>query len=309
MITGRRVVLTGTGGVLGRELGRQLRALRPESLALLDVDVRDPQAVDGFFGAARPDVVVHVAAFTFRRLAERRPSEAVKTNVQGTDHVVRAAAKYEAGRVVLVSSDQAGDPSSSMLGASMRVAELVVAHAAAQAAERPAGAAPVFAAVRVGEVVDGGPEGPLPEVLAAQLTAGGPVTLSGPDAVRSLVTAEQAAARVLDTVALAESGIVYEVDMGEPVRVVDLVRRIARERGLPEARIRFTHPGRGYPSGGVTRPEQRGETGISHVFSIQARRNPAELAELPERLHKLYAAAKKNRDPKVRQLLSGLSRG
>jgi FlaA1/EpsC-like NDP-sugar epimerase len=271
--------------------------------------------VDDFFGDARPDVVLHAATLTYRRLAERRPSEAVKTNVQGTDHVLRAAVKAGAERFVLVSSDLAAEPGASMAGASLRVAELVVERAAARARARvqgrekqAAGAGTVFAVVRVGQVADAGPEGSLLAALTAQVSAGGPVTLTSPDAVRSLVTLRQAAARVLDAVEIAVSGRIYEVDMGEPVRLVDLVTRIARERGLPEVPVRFTDPRMVCPSGGVTVAKQRAATGTSHVLSVAGCQDTSKLVDLPERLQKVYAAARKNRDPKVRQQLTSLAR-
>ena len=308
MITGRRVVLTGAASALGSELGRQVGALGSAALRLFDGDVRNPQAVDEFFGDARPEVVLHAATLTHRRLTERRPSEAVKTNVQGTDHVLRASAKAGAERFVLVSSDLAAEPAASMAGASMRVAELVVERAAARAGRRPGASAPVFAAVRVGQVADAGPEGPLPVMLAAQVSAGGPVTLSGPDAVRSLVTLRQAASRVLAAAEIAVNGGIYEVDMGEPVRVVELLARIARERGLPEVPVRFTDPRGAHPSGGVIVAKQRAETGTSHVLSVAGCQDTSKLADLPERLQKVYSSAKKNRDPKVRDQLTNLAR-
>jgi FlaA1/EpsC-like NDP-sugar epimerase len=300
--------VTGADSALGAELGRQVGALGSAAVRLFAGDVRNPQAVDEFFGDARPDVVLHAATLTHRRLTERRPSEAVKTNVQGTDHVLRASVKAGAERFVLVSSDLAGDPAASMAGASMRVAELVVERAAARARKKQGPSAPVFAAVRVGQVADAGPEGPLLSMLAAQVAAGGPVTLSSPGAVRSLVTLRQAASRVLDAVEVAVSGGIYEVDMGEPVRVVELVARIARERGLPEVPVRFTDPRNAYPSRGVTVAKQRAATGTSHVLSVAGCQDTSKLADLPERLQKVYAAARKNRDPKVRHQLTSLAR-
>lgn len=309
MIAGRRVAVTGADGALGAELGRQVGALGSAAVRLFAGDVRHPQAVDEFFENARPDVVLHASTLTYRRLTERRPSEAVKTNVQGTDHVLRASAKVGAERFVLVSSDLAADPGASMAGASLRVAELIVERAAARARRKQGGSAPVFAVVRVGQVADAGPEGSLLSVLEAQVSAGGPVTLSSPDAVRSLVTLRQAASRVLGAVDIAVSGGIYEVDMGEPVRVADLVARIARERGLPEVRLRFTDPRDAYPSRGVTGAKQSTATGTSHVLSVAGSQDTAKLADLPERLQTVYAAARKNRDPKVRQQLTKLARG
>jgi FlaA1/EpsC-like NDP-sugar epimerase len=308
VIAGLRVAVTGTGGDgLGAELAAQIEARRPASLHRFDGDVRDPQAVDEFFDTARPELVLHAATLLHRRLTERRPSEAVKTNIQGTDHLVRAALKVGAGRFVLVSSDLAARPES-MAGASLRVAELVIERAAARARRTAGDGAPVLAAVRVGPAVDEGPEGSLADLLTAQLRAGGPVTLSSPDAVRSLVTTREVAERVLAAAALAVSGGIYEVDMGEPVRVVDLVARIAADQGLAKAPIRFTDP-RGYPSGGVTAAQQSGRDPISHVLSISEGRDTSQLADLPERLEKIYASARKNRDPKVRQQLAKLARG
>lgn len=307
MIAGLRVAVTGTGGSLGAELAEQVGAARPAALHRFGGDVRDPQAVDEFFDTARPDLVLHAATLLQRRLAERRPSEAVKTNIQGTERVVRAAVKAGARRFLLVSSDLAASPET-MVGASLRVAELVVRRAAARARRKAGDAAPVFAAVRVGRTADEGPEGSLPALLAAQVRAGGPVTLSSRDAVCSLLTTREAAERVLTAARLAVSGGIYEVDLGEPVRIVDLVTRIAADQGLTKVPIRFTDP-RGYPSGGVTVAKQSRPTADSHVMSMAVDGDTSQLADLPERLEKIYASARKNRDPKVRQQLVKLARG
>jgi FlaA1/EpsC-like NDP-sugar epimerase len=312
VIAGSRVLVTGAegapGGSLVGELYRQIDALAPAALLLFRGDVRNPQAVDEYFADARPDIVVHAATLTHRRLTERRPSEAVKTNVQGTEHVLHAAVKSGAQRFVLASSPLAADRGASMAGASLRVAELIVERAAARARKKQGEGAPILAAVRVGQAIDAGLEGSVPDLLAVQIAAGGPVTLSSPDAVVAPLTLRKTVKRTLRAAEHAVSGRIYEVDMGTPVRVVDLVARVARERGLPEVPIRFTDARRGYPPGGVTGRGQGTARVASHVYAVPGCADPSGLADLPERLQKLYAAARKNRDPRVRQQLARLAR-
>ena len=297
IITGKRVLVTGADSPLGAELCRQLRAFDPDALFSLksEEDLNQEQA-DQTFRDLTPDVVFHAAGLRHASVAERRPSHAVKANIQRTDKLVRAAARHGAERFVLVSIDT--DPTS-MLGASHRVAETIVRAAAHRNAEP--GAATVFAAVRIGDVLDA--HDSLLTHLADQIRGGGPVTITHPEATRSFATVEEAVALALEAGHLATGGEVYTLDLGEPTRVADVVSRFTRQYRLPEVPIRYA----GWRQPENPRPTEHIPTSQPQIFTTPANADPADYARLRERLDKLYTAAAKNRDPKVRQMLTKLA--
>jgi FlaA1/EpsC-like NDP-sugar epimerase len=329
IIAGKRVLVTGAGGSIGSELCRQVYAFNPAALYLLDhdesnlhrlqleiwgeallsddansdlliADIRDRHRMDQIFRDLKPEVVFHAAAHKHLPLLERHPSEGVKSNAQGTDNLVRAAVKHGAERFILISTDKAADPTS-ILGASKRLAEIVVQSAAYEAKQN--GSETVFAAVRFGNVL--GSRGSLLTVFAEQIRAGGPVTITHPDATRFFMTIEEAVGLVLEAGRMAAGGEIYVLDMGEPVRIVDLVPRFTQQYNLPEVRIRFTglRQGEKLDETLFSGKEERIPTQQPRIFSTVSHVDPAEFATLPERLEKLYRAAKKNRDAKVRQHL------
>ncbi len=251
LLAGRRVLVTGAGGSIGSELVRQIAGFVPSELFALDndetllydamlsvptdcvaptqilADVRDGDLMRRTFTDLSPDVVFHAAAHKHVPILEAFPDEAVKTNVVGTANVMAACRDAEVERFVLISTDKAVDPSS-MMGASKRIAEMMVQSAA------DAGYGPVFAAVRFGNVL--GSRGSVVPTFIRQIKAGGPVTVSDPTMLRYFMTIGEAVQLVLQASAMAEGGEVFVLDMGEPVRIGDLARRTIRLAGLVPGR-------------------------------------------------------------------------
>lgn len=243
----KRVLVTGAGGSIGSELCRQIARFCPAELIMLDrdesalhalqmslqgrasldspdialVDIRDRPALDALFAARRPQVVFHAAALKHVTALEAHPGEAVKTNVWGTAHVLAAAAAHGVERLVNISTDKAADPRN-VLGQSKRIAERLTA-AVARSSGR------TYVSVRFGNVL--GSRGSVLETFRAQIAAGGPVTVTDPDVTRYFMTVEEAVELVIQAGAIGEPGEVLVLDMGEPVRIVDLARRLIDEAG------------------------------------------------------------------------------
>jgi FlaA1/EpsC-like NDP-sugar epimerase len=307
IIAGKRVLVTGAGGAIGSELCRQVYPFNPGALYPLDqneaaflalrsdvhgeflvADIRDRGRVHEVFRHLRPEVVFHAAGPTQASLLERRPSEAVKTNVAGTDNLVHAATRFGTERFVLISTE--ADPAS-VLGASQRVAELIVQSAAHDAREQ--GTEAVFTTVRVGAALN--PHDSLLTTLPAQIRAGGPVTITHPNSARCFASIEEAVGLALEAARAATGGESHTLDLGEPVTIAETVARFTRQYRLPDVPVRFVGRHRG-------EEQPQTHTAIADV-------DPAEYPKLPARLEKLYSAALKNRDPRVRQMLMKLASG
>ncbi|ACU77279.1 polysaccharide biosynthesis protein CapD [Catenulispora acidiphila DSM 44928] len=321
IITGKRVLVTGAASALGSELCRQLHAFNPASLFLLGTDEQvlrslradvwgevlttdllDRDETDQTFRELRPEVVFHAEALRQAAVLERRPSHGVKANVLSTDNLVRAAARHGTERFVQLAAD--ADPAS-MLGASQRVAEAVVlaaAHKAAKPGKKHRTEA-VFTAVRIGDVLDA--RGSLLTTLADQIRAGGPVTVTHPDATRCFATVEEAVALTLEASRIAAGGEIFTLDLGEPTQITEVISRFTQQYHLPEVPIRFVGQRHGRKN---PRPAERIPTSQPQIFTTPAAADPADYAHLPEQLDKLYKAAAKNRDPKVRQMLVKLAK-
>ncbi|MFV0524525.1 MAG: polysaccharide biosynthesis protein [Acidimicrobiales bacterium] len=254
-VTGKRVLVTGAGGSIGSELCRQLHRLGPACLLMLDrdesglhatqlsiegralldspciivADIRDQSRIRSVFERHRPQVVFHAAALKHLTLLEQHPCEAVKTNVFGTANVLDAARAVDTERVVNISTDKAADPTS-VLGATKRLAELL----AADTARRDRG---VVVNVRFGNVL--GSRGSVLPTFLAQIAAGGPVTVTDPDATRYFMTIPEAVRLVLQAAVIGRDAETLILDMGEPVRIVDLARRLIAHHD-PTVQIEFT---------------------------------------------------------------------
>jgi FlaA1/EpsC-like NDP-sugar epimerase len=239
---GKRILVTGAGGSIGSELCRQLYQFRPAELIMLDrdesalhaiqldlhgralldsddtvlADIRDPRRIRQVFDQHRPQIVFHAAALKHLPLLERYPAEALKTNVWGTLTVLEAAVASGVESFVNISTDKAADPVS-VLGYSKRAAERLTAHLAA-------GAAGTYLSVRFGNVL--GSRGSVLTALSAQVAAGGPVTVTDPDVTRYFMTADEAVQLVLQAAVIGRDGEVLVLDMGEPVRIIDMARRL-----------------------------------------------------------------------------------
>jgi FlaA1/EpsC-like NDP-sugar epimerase len=323
VIAGRRVLITGAGGSIGSELCRQVYGFGPSRMYMLDhdesnlhrlqldvwgeallddeslviADIRDRPRIEQLFHDLKPEVVFHAAAHKHLPLLERHPCEAVKSNVLGTENLVRAALDVGVERFVLISTDKAADPVS-VLGATKRLAELIV-----QANTQAPG---VFAGVRFGNVL--GSRGSLLSVLAEQLRAGGPVTVTHPDVTRFFMTIEEAVGLVLEAGRMAQGGEIFVLDMGEPVRIVDLVHKFAEQVNMPDVPIRFTglRPGEKLNEALFATAEERLPT---EHRRIQATVPPGQALDAVVRLPELYEAAAVNNTEGVRALLSELLPG
>lgn len=249
LIAGRRVLVTGGGGSIGSELCRQLLYCGPSELIILGhgensvfeifhelrrlnlhgpqltpliADVRFPERLQLLFNQYRPQVVFHTAAHKHVPLMESNPSEAITNNVLGTRNLLRAAEASGVERFVMISTDKAVNPTS-VMGASKRVAELLV-HQAARRSGRP------YVAVRFGNVL--GSRGSVVLTFQRQIAAGGPITVTDPEIKRFFMTIPEAVQLVLQAAVLGHGGEVFVLDMGEPVKIVDLARDLVRLSGL-----------------------------------------------------------------------------
>lgn len=248
-MTGKVVMVTGAGGSIGSELCRQVMAFSPSKLLLVEraepalfaidrelrlagapgatlvplmADVGDEERMRGIFGEFRPQVVVHAAAHKHVPLMELNPFETMKNNVLGTRTVARLAGLHGVEVFVLVSTDKAVRPAS-MMGASKRVAELVVQDLDRRYDTR-------YVAVRFGNVL--GSNGSVIPIFREQIQRGGPVTVTHPEMKRYFMTIPEAAQLVLQAGAMGEGGEIFVLDMGEPIRIVDLATRMIALSGL-----------------------------------------------------------------------------
>jgi len=246
LLTGERVLVTGAGGSIGSEIVRQVLEFEPEMVVALDhdethlhdaavawapgattltlelADIREAARVIRCFEQYRPTVVFHAAAHKHVPILEDFPEEALKTNVQGTQNLLEATRLFEATRFVLISTDKAVDPSS-VMGASKRVAEMMIVNAATDTSPC------TYAAVRFGNVL--GSRGSVVPTFMRQVQQGGPVTVSDPRMERYFMTVDEAVQLVLQASAISRSGEVFVLDMGEPVKILDLAHRIIRLSG------------------------------------------------------------------------------
>jgi FlaA1/EpsC-like NDP-sugar epimerase len=270
LIAGKRILITGAGGSIGSELARQIAGFAPARLVLLDHsefllyeidreigalqpalarravlgDIRNRGRLDGIFAEERPELVFHAAALKHVPLAEANPPEAVATNVLGTRQLAEVCLATGVDQMLLISTDKAVAPTS-IMGAAKRAAELIC-----QALDRrsaAAGSGCRFLAVRFGNVL--GSAGSVVPLFQEQLGRGGPLTVTDPEMTRYFMTTREAVELVLQAAALARRqprpGAVFMLDMGEPVRIVDLARQMIRLAGKqPEVDVKIVFTGK-----------------------------------------------------------------
>lgn len=255
-LSGRRVLITGAGGSIGAELARQVHRFGPRSLVLLDrdesalqavqlslqghglldgddtvlCDIRDLDALDAVFARHRPEIVFHAAALKHLPLLERFPDEGWKTNVEGTRNVLTAARRYDVEHFVNISTDKAAE-ATSVLGSTKRLAEQVTAWFAEDTGRR-------YISVRFGNVL--GSRGSMLGAFNAQIERGGPVTVTHPDVTRYFMTIPEACELVVQAGAIGLPGEVLVLDMGTPVKILDVARRMIATSGK---RIEITFTG------------------------------------------------------------------
>lgn len=321
-IEGETVLVTGAGGSIGSELVRQLLALKPAQILLfghgehsifqihqellqehgieavpLIGDVADRRRLEQIFGRYRPSVVFHAAAHKHVPLMESNPTEAIKNNVIGTRNLLWASERFGVQTFVLISTDKAVNPTS-VMGASKRVAEMLVQAQGARCEGR-------YMAVRFGNVL--GSRGSVVPVIQRQILRNLPVTITHPEMVRFFMTIPEAVTLVLQTGALGKAGQVFVLDMGEPVRIVDLARDLVRLCGLVpdrDVRFRFTgiRPGEKLYEEVLTQEEGTAATRLDRIFAAPA----LQINErwLQSRVDALAGAAAEGDEDEVRQLLA-----
>jgi FlaA1/EpsC-like NDP-sugar epimerase len=248
-VAGKRVLVTGAGGSIGSELCRQLSRFAPQELMMLDrdesglhgaqmaisghglldsndvllADIRDPEALAEIFERRRPEVVFHAAALKHLPMLEQYPNEAWKTNVLGTLNVLAAARQVGVETFVNISTDKAANPTS-VLGHSKRVAERLTAWAAGFTGKN-------YLSVRFGNVI--GSRGSMLPTFIAQIEAGGPVTVTDPEVTRYFMTIPEACQLVIQAGAIGRPGEVLILDMGHPVKILEVAQRMVAMSGRP----------------------------------------------------------------------------
>lgn len=317
LIRGRRILVTGAGGSIGSELCRQLLRWEPESLVLVErhenalfwltgelgpratpatrlvpalVDVTDEAGLDRLFARTRPHVVFHAAAHKHVPMLEDQVAEAVRNNVFGTLRTARAAERHGVERFVLISTDKAVNPVS-VMGATKRLCELAVQTLMKQSRTR-------FCAVRFGNVL--GSNGSVTLVFLRQIKAGGPVTVTHPDMRRYFMLISEAVELVAQAATLADRGTVYVLEMGEPIRILDLARQLIRLAGYRpdvDIPIRFTgfRPGERLDESLVDETEHVTPSATTGLFTVQAAVLP-DVARVTAHLARLEQAVVSGRE-------------
>lgn len=262
-LSGATVLVTGGGGSIGSELCRQLSGYAIERLIIFDIyennayeiqqellrdcpqmqknlkvligSVRDEERIDWIFRTYHPNFVFHAAAHKHVPLMEESPCEAVKNNIFGTLNVAKAAEKYGAKRFLLISTDKAVNPTS-VMGASKRVCEMIIQSMNRRCKNTD------FVAVRFGNVL--GSNGSVIPLFKKQIEKGGPVTVTHPDIIRYFMTIPEAVSLILQAGVYAEGGEIFVLDMGEPVKIDHLARRMIRLSGYePDVDIKVEYTG------------------------------------------------------------------
>ncbi|MEX0414534.1 polysaccharide biosynthesis protein [Bacillus sp. C30] len=258
-ITGKTILVTGAGGSIGSEICRQVMKYRPAKIVLLGhgensiytiemelrniyrdkveiiteiADIQDRDKIFEVIKQRQPYIVYHAAAHKHVPLMERNPKEAIKNNIIGTKNVAEAADTFKVNTFVMVSTDKAVNPTS-VMGSTKRMAEMIVQHMDTVSKTR-------FVAVRFGNVL--GSRGSVIPLFKKQIQKGGPVTVTHPDMVRYFMTIPEASRLVIQAGALAKGGEIFVLDMGEPVKIVDLAKNLITLSGysIEEIGIEFT---------------------------------------------------------------------
>jgi FlaA1/EpsC-like NDP-sugar epimerase len=256
-VAGRRILVTGSGGSIGSELCRQLMRFCPRSLVMVERaepalfsidhelrgrwigaelipligDITDARRIDRIFRQQKPEIVFHAAAHKHVPLMECNAGEAIRNNVLGTQVVVEASRQTGVDAFVLISTDKAVNPTS-VMGASKRVAEMITLSSNGPGR---------FVAVRFGNVI--GSSGSVIPIFQKQIEAGGPVTVTHADMRRYFMTIPEASQLVMQAAAIGQGGELFVLDMGQPVRILDLANRMIAAAGLRAGRdidIRIT---------------------------------------------------------------------
>ncbi|HSK99866.1 MAG TPA: nucleoside-diphosphate sugar epimerase/dehydratase [Rubrobacteraceae bacterium] len=321
-INGKRVLVTGAAGSIGRELSRQISRLGPARLVLLDRDesglyylnqelrredyydaevlvgdVTIPERIGFAFERHRPQLVFHAAAYKHVPMMELQATEAITNNVFGTLNVARCAGAYRAAKFINVSTDKAVNPVN-VMGATKRLSEMLVRNIAAEYPET------VYASVRFGNVL--GSRGSVVPTFRQQIEAGGPVTVTHPDMIRYFMTIPEAVSLILQAGAMAKDYGTYVLEMGRPVAITDLARKMIEIMGAPNVKIKFIglRPGEKLKEELSEEGEQTLPTDHPMVFQLVAENmNPPGDRDLSELIDSIVFYSRTQESGKALELL------
>ena len=321
-INGKRVLVTGASGSIGKELSRQISRLGPARLILLDRDesglyylnqelrredfydaevfvgdVTIPERVSFVFERFRPQLVFHAAAYKHVPMMELQATEAITNNVFGTSNIARAAGAYGASKFINVSTDKAVNPVN-VMGATKRVSEMLVEEIAGEYPET------VYASVRFGNVL--GSRGSVVPTFKQQIEAGGPVTVTHPEMIRYFMTIPEAVSLILQAGAMADAYGTYVLEMGRPVRITDLARKMIEIMGAPNIQIKFIglRPGEKLKEELFEEGEERRQTDHPMVFRLVSENmSPSEDPALSELVDTMVFHAKSQEAGRSLELL------
>ncbi len=336
-ITGKTVMVTGGGGSIGSELCRQIAKAEPKLLIIFDIyennafwierelrekygdklnmialigSVRNTNRVNSVMEKYHPEIIFHAAAHKHVPLMEGSPNEAIKNNVGGTYKMAQAAVKWGVERFVLISTDKAVNPTN-VMGASKRICEMVIQMMDRKVQKQfDAGELKIrtnFSAVRFGNVI--GSNGSVLKIFEKQIAAGGPVTVTDKNIIRYFMTIPEAVALVMESGAYARGGEIFVLDMGEPVRIDDVARKMIKLSGLvPDVDIKVEYTGlrpgeklyeeRLMDEEGLRKMDENPEISVAEPIPMNDEEFSTQLVELD-------AAAKEESDD-IRTLVSGI---
>ena len=261
-LEGKRVLITGAAGSIGSEIIRQVAMFNPYQLIMIDsaetplhdlqlelrkrwaemdapaivANITNKSRMESIFAEYRPQYVFHAAAYKHVPMMEDNVSEAIQNNVVGTKVLAALAVKYQVERFVMISTDKAVNPSN-VMGCSKRICEIYV-QALARKIEKDHSAPTQFITTRFGNVL--GSSGSVIPLFRRQIAAGGPVTVTHPEIIRYFMTIPEACQLVLEAGSMGKSGEIYIFDMGQPVKIVDLAKRMIQLSGRTDVKIEFT---------------------------------------------------------------------
>ncbi len=263
-LEGKRVMITGAAGSIGSEIVRQVAAFNPYSLILIDqaetplhslrleimdkwkelkmhtivADIANASRLEKIFKDANPDYIFHAAAYKHVPMMEDNVSEAIQTNIQGTKNLADLAVKYHSEKFVMISTDKAVNPTN-VMGCSKRISEIYVQSLAKHIKDKNISSVQ-FITTRFGNVL--GSNGSVIPFFREQIKKGGPVTVTHPDITRYFMTISEACQLVLQAGSMGEGGEIFIFDMGEPVKILDLAKRMIRLSGM-EGKVKIVYSG------------------------------------------------------------------
>jgi FlaA1/EpsC-like NDP-sugar epimerase len=251
----KTILITGGAGSIGSEIVRQVLSFNPNKIIILDqaetplhhlsletdsiisrtkirtvvADIRNKEVLKNVFKLYKPEVVFHAAAYKHVPLMEENPSQAILTNIEGTKNLADLACEYNVAKFVMVSTDKAVNPSN-VMGASKRIAEKYVQSLQLKSRKENSRKATKFITTRFGNVL--GSNGSVVPLFSKQIANGGPVTITHPDIIRYFMTIPEACQLVLEAAAMGKGGEIYIFDMGKPVKIIDLARKMIKLAGF-----------------------------------------------------------------------------